>query len=1162
MAKPARTRKNRSVRKLSVEQLEARRVFAGVDFHSLVYTAGGDAGAVYPKDVASDIFGNTYMTGRFTGQVDFDRSTALHPGGGDTITAIGNGDGFIAKYDSNNSLIWVRRFGDSSAAATSNDDVSGVHVQSDGSVFVTGTFGGVADFGPQSVASVGGSDAYVAKLSDNGSFLWVGTYATGFDETAKRISVDGSGRVTILGETRQNSDVFLFVRQFESDGTINWTANDLAMGADYSAVGLEQSIDGGVYLISNFNGTIDSDPTSGVAVVTGTDPGTFTKVNSLVTKLSSNGSFEWSQSYLAANGSRAVIQDTAINPEGDLIFVGRHTGSVSISGSGSEGQSLPVNTSGRTFFGKVNASGETLTLVSHDWAPIGQQKLTAVGSEFFLIGRFTGTFSVDGIKNLSSAGGQASFAFIELTDSFVPSSAFASSAAYFLSDVSSNLEGSILISGFVDGPVADYDPNPNTRFAIVNPATNTTGASQGVIVKLRQRIGGATVKLLDGDFEYGITDEAWTQDSQNDWFRSTQRATSGSYSAEVDGSATNAMLTTANGIDLTGLDSAQLTFDWLIESGFDSGEFLSLDVSTNGGATWIQDVRRLNGNVSPENVWRTETVDMTPYMTANTKIRFRSTVSASDEDANVDNVLINGIVSGPNASPIANAGGGYVMNEGSSILLNAAASSDPDGSIVSYAWDLDLDGQYDDATGVSPSFSTTNSGSFTIGLLVTDNRGATSTATTTVVVNNVAPTANAGNDLTGSVNQAISLSASASSDPGNDIVSYLWDLNNDGIFGDATGSQATFTSAIAGVFSVGLQVTDADGAIGHDTLTITVNAAPVLSTKFYVVDDAGSDRTYEYTSNGTSVENYSLGSGNTAPRGAASTVAGDKVWVVDANKRVYIYDTSGALLGSWAAGSLVSNATIEGITTNGTDVWLVDARQDRVYRYTEAATRLSGSQNAASSFALNSGNRDPKDLVTDGSHIWVVNSTTTDRVFKYTVAGSLVGNWVIDTANSSPTGITLDPSGESQSLWIVDNGTDRVYEYTNARIRNSGSQSAANSFALGAGNSNPQGIADPPVAPVKHRSVAAPLLIGSWSMHPEQRPVEGSQRYAAVDRAMSSGLLEYLSVQPIQTPASRVSAAPFAAEQYSWSEYANDFEKDEWDDALSQAIDELVVGAR
>jgi hypothetical protein len=44
----------------------------------------------------------------------------------------------------------------------------------------------------------------------------------------------------------------------------------------------------------------------------------------------------------------------------------------------------------------------------------------------------------------------------------------------------------------------------------------------------------------------------------------------------------------------------------------------------------------------------------------------------------------------------------------------------------------------------------------------------------------------------------------------------------------------------------------------------------------------------------------------------------------------------------------------------------------------------------------------------------------------------------------------------------VDGATDRVYQYTGAATRTSGSQSAATSFPLAPGNTNPQGIADPP----------------------------------------------------------------------------------------------------
>jgi hypothetical protein len=115
-----------------------------------------------------------------------------------------------------------------------------------------------------------------------------------------------------------------------------------------------------------------------------------------------------------------------------------------------------------------------------------------------------------------------------------------------------------------------------------------------------------------------------------------------------------------------------------------------------------------------------------------------------------------------------------------------------------------------------------------------------------------------------------------------------------------------------------------------------------------------------------------------------------------------------------------------------------------------------------SSFSLNSANGNPTDIVTDGQSVWTVDDTAkTDKVFKYSTAGSLLGSWTIDAANKAPTGIAIDPTNVS-NIWIVDSGTDRVYQYNPAATRISGSQSAALFFALAAGNTNPQGIADPP----------------------------------------------------------------------------------------------------
>ncbi len=243
-------------------------------------------------------------------------------------------------------------------------------------------------------------------------------------------------------------------------------------------------------------------------------------------------------------------------------------------------------------------------------------------------------------------------------------------------------------------------------------------------------------------------------------------------------------------------------------------------------------------------------------------------------------------------------------------------------------------------------------------------------------------------------------------------------------------------------------------------------------TKFFVAD-GGTPKTYEYGSGGTSEEITPEASGDTAPRGVATTAAGSTVWVVDANKTVYVYSNHGVLLGSWAAGGLPNNANVTGIATNGTDVWLVDYPAAKVYKYAGAASRLSGSQSAASSFTLSNSDSNPQDLVTDGTSFWVVDGSA-HKVFKYTLSGSSLGSWAIDPADAHPTGITINPANVSD-IWIVDNVTLKIYQYTAAAGRTSGSQSASATFALNPSDTNPQGIADPPAREMLLTSAPAPL---------------------------------------------------------------------------------------
>jgi hypothetical protein len=246
--------------------------------------------------------------------------------------------------------------------------------------------------------------------------------------------------------------------------------------------------------------------------------------------------------------------------------------------------------------------------------------------------------------------------------------------------------------------------------------------------------------------------------------------------------------------------------------------------------------------------------------------------------------------------------------------------------------------------------------------------------------------------------------------------------------------------------------------------TILDNDSPASATKFYVVDSVA-DRTFEYGTAGQTLagDDWALAAANTNARGATSNATGSRLWVVDSAGKVYVYDNNGNSLGTWTAGGV---RQAEGITTDGVNIWIVDARDNRTLYYADAAQATTGTIQPTSTFTLAGVNDHPTGIATDGTYIWINDDdkTNEDNIWRYTLAGQFQGGWDLPSPNTKAAGITIDPTHASDSIWVVDSGTDKVYEYKGIFQTTFTTLTLVNTFSLASGNTNPTDIADPPVS--------------------------------------------------------------------------------------------------
>lgn len=205
-----------------------------------------------------------------------------------------------------------------------------------------------------------------------------------------------------------------------------------------------------------------------------------------------------------------------------------------------------------------------------------------------------------------------------------------------------------------------------------------------------------------------------------------------------------------------------------------------------------------------------------------------------------------------NNKPIAEAGTGVTQSADLQVDSNGGASRDPDGDALTYKWSFDHvpDGSLlpnreapftsNNASSPTTSFIPDMVGTYVVKLVVTDTHGADSDADFVVITiedPTTLPIANAGTDLTVTVNQSVSLNGAGSYDPQGRPFTYAWTLidSPSGSSSALTGADTvapSLTPDTKGVYVVNLVVNNGLASSHGDAVTITATAddhAPVAN---------------------------------------------------------------------------------------------------------------------------------------------------------------------------------------------------------------------------------------------------------------------------------------------------------------------------------------------
>lgn len=354
--------------------------------------------------IETDQLENVYITGQFSGTVDFDPGPGVF-----NLTSSMYQDAYILKLDSSGIFIWARNIYSAVGSSITTDIL--------GNVYASGYFGGATDLDPttgtDSAFSAGAADGFIVKLNSSGNFLWAKQIGGADDDEILKLQRDHFGNIYMCGGFYGTSnfdpgasnfhltsagDQDIFISKLDSFGNFKWA---LQIGDTSWDQARSMTVDsnGNFYIAGNFEVPVDFDPGPGIFILSPVG-----STDNFIGRYDSFGNLVWAKSFGSIYPD--FINSIAIDNKGNVYSTGDYSGTVDFDPS-----SGVYNLAGyhNIFILKLNSSG------NFSWARSmgssgddGGYSIYADDDErVYVTGRFEDTVDFDpgnGIFNMVSAG--------------------------------------------------------------------------------------------------------------------------------------------------------------------------------------------------------------------------------------------------------------------------------------------------------------------------------------------------------------------------------------------------------------------------------------------------------------------------------------------------------------------------------------------------------------------------------------------------------------------------------------------------------------------------------------------------------------------------------------------------------------------------------------